>query len=37
MRLGDIKSAIADFSKALELRPDLPAAQEGLALLGATR
>jgi hypothetical protein len=35
MRLGDKKGAIADFRKALELRPDLTTAREGLQQLGA--
>jgi hypothetical protein len=35
MRLGDKKGAIADFRKALELRPDITAAREGLQQLGA--
>jgi Flp pilus assembly protein TadD len=35
MRLGDMQGAIADFRKALELRPGLPAAHDALQKLGA--
>ena len=35
MRLGDKKGAIADFRKALELRPGLETAMAGLKQLGA--
>jgi Flp pilus assembly protein TadD len=35
MRLGDKQGAIADFRKALELRPGLPSAREALQKLGA--
>jgi hypothetical protein len=35
MRLGDKQGAIADFRKALELRPDLQTARDGLQKLGA--
>ncbi|MET4114823.1 hypothetical protein ABIB90_001827 [Bradyrhizobium sp. JR4.1] len=34
-RLGDKQGAIADFRKALELKPGLPTAQESLRKLGA--
>ena len=34
MRLGDKKGAIADFRKALELRPGLETATAGLKQLG---
>ena len=36
VRLGDKDGAIADFRKALELRPDLKTAREGLSKLGAS-
>ena len=35
MRLGDKQGAIADFRKALELKPGLATAQEALRKLGA--
>jgi hypothetical protein len=35
IRLGDKQGAIADFRKALELRPDLRTARDGLQKLGA--
>jgi tetratricopeptide (TPR) repeat protein len=35
LRLGDKQGVIADFRKALELRPDLRTAREALAQLGA--
>jgi tetratricopeptide (TPR) repeat protein len=35
LRLGDKAGAIADFRKALELRPDLSTARAGLQQLGA--
>jgi hypothetical protein len=37
MRLGDKQGAIADFRKALQLRPDLGTARESLAQLGVAR
>jgi Tfp pilus assembly protein PilF len=36
LRLGDKAGAIADFRKALELRPDLSTARASLRQLGAT-
>jgi hypothetical protein len=36
LRLGDKKGAIADFKKAVELRPDLRTARESLQQLGVT-
>jgi len=35
MRIGDREGAIADFKKALELKPGLPTAVESLKKLGA--
>jgi hypothetical protein len=35
MRLGDELGAIADFRKALELRPDLQTARDSLQMPGA--
>jgi Flp pilus assembly protein TadD len=35
MRIGDKQGAIADFRKALELKPGLPTALESLKKLGA--
>jgi hypothetical protein len=37
MRLGDKRGAVADFKKALELRPDVRSAQDGLKQLGAAQ
>jgi predicted negative regulator of RcsB-dependent stress response len=37
LRLGDKQGAIADFRKALELRPDLRTARESLQQLGAAQ
>jgi Flp pilus assembly protein TadD len=36
LRLGDKRGAIADFRKALELKPDLRSARENLQQLGVT-
>ena len=36
LRLGDKRGAIADFKKAVELRPDLRTAGESLQQLGVT-
>ncbi|WP_246669508.1 MULTISPECIES: tetratricopeptide repeat protein [unclassified Bradyrhizobium] len=34
MRLGDVKGAIADFRKALEINPSLRTGRDGLQQLG---
>jgi hypothetical protein len=34
MRLGDLKGAIADFRKALEINPSLRTGRDGLQQLG---